>query len=128
MDQSPVSFEQFSAERLTQEGERITRDWVEKLSSQLGIRPRRVLPTQELLDHIPEVLGRAAEFLVAPDTEVITAQRLVTDEMRDIVRLRRRQGYDVQEIIREFDELAQILDGAALRWLEKYPGTPEPGA
>lgn len=125
MDQSTVSFEQFSARRLRQDSEQITHDWVERLSAQLGIRPRRVLPTQDLLDHIPQVLGRAAEFLVAPDTETITSQRIITDEMRSIARLRRRQGYDVQEIIREFDELAQVLDGAALKWVDEYPGTPD---
>jgi signal transduction histidine kinase len=128
MDRTPdlsVSFEQYSANRLNQDREQITRDWVEKLSAQLGVRPRRVLPHQDLLDHIPEVLGRAAEFLVVPDAEKITAQQLVTDEMRDIARLRRRQGYDVQEIIREFDELAQVLDRAAMTWLEEYPGTPD---
>lgn len=131
MDRTPaptVSFEQFSAERLNRDRDQITREWVERLSSQLGVRPRRVLPTQELLDHVPDVLGKAAEFLVVPDTEKITAQSVVTDEMRNIARLRRRQGYGVQEIIREFDELAQVLDGAALRWLEEYPGTPEPKA
>lgn len=124
----PVSFEQFSADRLNRDREQITRDWVERLSSRLGIRPRRVLPTEELLDSIPPVLGKAAEFLLAPEAEKITGQQLVTDEMRSIARLRRRQGYDVQEIIREFDELAQILDGAALHWLDEYGGAPDPKA
>lgn len=128
MDRSNLSFEQYSAERLVQEREQITRDWIERLSSRLGIRPRRVLPTNEMLDHIPEVLIKAAEFLTAPDPEKITAEKLVTDDMRSIARLRRKQGYDAQEIIREFDELAQVLDGAGLRWVEDYPGTPEPAA
>lgn len=126
MDQSPASFEQFSADRLNRDREQITRDWVEKLSSRLGIRPRRVLPTDDLLDHIPPVLSKAAEFLLVPDEEKITAQKLVTGQMRNVARLRRRQGYDVQEIICEFDELAQILDGAALGWLDEYQGTPDP--
>ncbi|HEV2735164.1 MAG TPA: sensor histidine kinase [Longimicrobiaceae bacterium] len=128
MDRTPapsVSFEQFSADRLRRDSGQITRRWVERLSSQLGIRPRRVLPTDDLLDSIPPVLGRAAEFLVAPEENKITGQKLVTDEMREIARLRRRQGYDVQEIIREFDELAEILDEAALRWLDEYGGTPD---
>ena len=128
MDQSTVSFEQFAADRLKQERESLTREWVEKLSSRLGIRPRRVLPTPELLDHVPHVLGKAAEFVLAPDEAKLTAQALVTEEMKGIARLRRAQGYDAQEILREFDELAQILDGAALRWLDAYPGTPGPAS
>jgi signal transduction histidine kinase len=129
MDRTPapsVSFEQFSADRLRRDSEQITRDWVEKLSSQLGVRPRRVLPSHDLLDSIPPVLAKAAEFLVSPEEQKITAQQLVTDQMREIARIRRRQGYDVQEIIREFDELAEILDGAALRWLDEHGGTPDP--
>jgi signal transduction histidine kinase len=123
---SAPSFEHFSAERLSRDRDRITRAWIDRVSSQLGIRPHRVLPTEELLDHIPEVLSKAAEFLLAPDTEKITAEQFVTDEMRNIAYLRRRQGFDVREIIREFDELAQLLDAEALGWIEEYPGTPEP--
>ncbi len=123
-----VPFEQFSSACLRRDSERITRAWVERLSSQLGIRPRRVLPTDELLNHIPQVLEKAAEFLVIPDTERITSHDMFTEEMRRIARLRRSQGYDVQEIMREFDELAQLLDGAALTWLKEYPGTPPPDA
>ena len=125
---SSVSFEQFSAERLNRDRDRITREWVERLSSQLGVRPRRVLPKDDLLDNIPPVLGKAAEFLLSPEEERITAEKLVTDQMREIARLRRRQGYDVQEIIREFQQLAQVLDGAALHWLDEFEGTPDPKA
>jgi hypothetical protein len=131
MDRAPsptVSFEQFCADRLIRDREQITRDWVYSLSSQLGIRPRRVLPENDLLDSIPPVLGRAAEFLVAPDEEKITAQKIITDQMREVARLRRRQGYDVQEIIREFDVLAELLDGAALHWIDEYDGVPDPKA
>jgi signal transduction histidine kinase len=120
-----ASFEQFSADRLNRDREKITLDWIVRLSSQLGIRPRRVLPSEELLDGIPPVLSRAAEFLLAGDDEKITAQQLMTEELKEIARLRRRQGYDVQEIVREFDELAEILDEAALHWLDEYGGEPD---
>ena len=29
-------------------------------------------------------------------------------------------------MIREFDELAQLLDAATLRWIDEFPGSPEP--
>jgi len=123
-----VSFEQFSADRLNRDREQITRDWVDRLSSQLGVRPRRVLPTEDLLDGVPPVLSKAAEFLVIPGEEKITAQNFITDQMREIARLRCRQGYDVQELIRELDELAELLDGAALHWIDEFEGTPDPKA
>lgn len=123
-----AAFEQFAADRLKRDREPITREWVDRLSGQLGIRPRHVLPTAELLDHIPDVLAKVAAFLVAPDADRLAAHQLVSDEMKHVARLRRRQGYDVQEIIREFDELARILDEVAVRWLEEYDGVPDPRA
>jgi signal transduction histidine kinase len=126
MDPSTLSFEQYSANRLLEDREQITRDWVEKLSARLDIHPIRILPHETLLDDIPVVLGQAAEFLLTPDPEKLTAEEFVTAEMRNIASLRRRQGYEVREIIREFDELAHILDLAALVWVDEYPGTPDP--
>ena len=126
MNQTAPTFEQFAASTLTRDSNRITSEWVETLSSQLGVDPRRVLPHDDLLDHIPVVLSRAADFLLVPDPEKLTAEKMVIEEMHDIARLRRGQGFDVQEIIREFDELARLLDVAALRWLDEYPGIPDP--
>ena len=126
MKQPAPTFEQFAAARLRSDRNLITSDWVETLSAQLRLDPRRVLPHRDLLDHIPLVLARAADFLLVPDPEKLTAEQMVTDEMRDIARLRRGQGFGVGEIIREFDELARLLDVAALRWLEEYPGDPDP--
>ncbi|HZG43477.1 MAG TPA: ATP-binding protein, partial [Longimicrobium sp.] len=126
MDPSTLSFEQYSANRLMEDREQITRDWVMKLSADLDIHPIRILPHDSILDDIPVVLGRAAEFLLTPDPEKLTAEEFVTAEMRNIASLRRRQGYEVREIIREFDVLAHILDLAALVWVDDYPGTPDP--
>ena len=128
MDQTTLSFEQYSANRLIADRHQITRTWVMKLSADLDIHPVRVLPHDSILDDIPVVLGRAAEFLLSPDPEKLTAEQFVTAEMRNIASLRRRQGYEVREIIREFDELAHILDLAALVWVDEYPGTPDPRA
>ncbi|MEX2572520.1 MAG: HAMP domain-containing sensor histidine kinase [Gemmatimonadota bacterium] len=126
MDQSASSFEHFAAERLNRDSERIAQNWVDVLSSQLGVRPRRVLPTKELLNCLPEVLSRASEFLVAPDDEKLTMERFITDDLRELARLRREQGFDVQEVIREFHELAQILDAIVLEWIDDYPRTADP--
>jgi signal transduction histidine kinase len=126
MNQTAPTFEQFAAYKLAQESDQITKEWVDILSSQLGVDPRRVLPHDDLLDHIPVVLSRAADFLLVPDPEKLTAERVVTHEMHNIAELRRGQGFDMEEIIREFDELAHLLDAFAMRWLDEYPGSPTP--
>ncbi|HEY0151703.1 MAG TPA: ATP-binding protein [Longimicrobium sp.] len=126
MNQAAPTFEQFAAERLVRDRDRITGEWVATISAQLSVDPHSILPHSDLLDHIPVVLSKAADFLLVPDPEKLTAEQMVIDEMRDIAVLRRVQGFDVQEIIREFDELARLLDVAALRWLDEYPGVPDP--
>jgi signal transduction histidine kinase len=126
MNQTAPTFEQFAADKLARESSLITKEWVDILSSQLSVDPQRVLPHDDLLDHIPVVLSRAADFLLVPDPQKVTAEKMVTDEMRDIAQLRRGQGFGVQEIIREFDELARLLDAFALRWVDEYPGSPDP--
>jgi signal transduction histidine kinase len=126
MNQTVPTFEQFAAEKLTLESNQITSEWVSILTSQLNVDPQRILPHDDLLDHVPVVLSRAADFLLVPDPEKLTAERFVIEEMRGIARLRRTQGFNVQEIIREFDELARLLDDFALRWLDEYPGSPNP--
>jgi signal transduction histidine kinase len=126
MNQTAPTFEEFAADKLARESSLITKEWVDILTSQLSVDPQRVLPHDDLLDHIPVVLSRAADFLLVPDPEKLTAEAFVIDEMRDIARLRRGQGYDVQEIMREFDELAHLLDAVAMRWLDEYPGSPDP--
>jgi signal transduction histidine kinase len=126
MNQAVSTFEKFAAARLVSDRNLITRDWVTTLSAQLGVAPRRVLPHHDMLDHIPVVLAMAADFLLVPDPDRLTAEQMVVEEMRDIALLRRGQGFDVQEIIREFDELARLLDAAALRWLDDYSGVPDP--
>lgn len=122
---SQLSFEQYAADRLIQDREQITRDWVERLASQLNLPPAQVLPHPELLDDIPVVLDKAAEFLLVPQPEKLSAERIVTEEMRSIGLLRHSQGWRMEEVVREFDELAQLLDGAALRWIDDYPGVAD---
>jgi signal transduction histidine kinase len=126
MEPKPDPFEQYAAQRLSQDRDEITRVWVETLSSQLRVDPERVLPHQGLLDDIPVLLGKAAEFLLAPEPQKLTGELLVVEEMRSIAHLRASQGWEMAEVVREFDELAQILDGVALRWIDDYPGTPDP--
>ena len=124
MDQDPQSFEVFAANRLVQDRERITREWVRTLSSQLAADPVRILPHQQILDDIPVVLARAAESLLLPDPEWIAGETIVGREMRSIAHLRTAQGWGLAEVVREFDLLAQTLDAAASRWIDDYPGTP----
>lgn len=86
----------------------LTRLWLEKLSKRLvDIAPRRIFPSDTLLNHIPEVLKAVSEYLCAGGD--LGAEELVRTELGKLARLRRDQGYDIDEILAEFEILGEIL-------------------
>jgi signal transduction histidine kinase len=117
----PPSFEEYAAERLAAERERLTRAWVERIASDLQDPPRRVLPTEELLAVIPAVLDAAAPFVRTGQSQTLRGNAVIAEPLRALTRLRRSQGYDLRELLCELDLLAQVLDGACLEWLAAYP-------
>ena len=85
----------------------LTRLWLDKLVARLDLQPRRVFPSETLLNHIPEVLASISDYLCSGGDPVAGA--LVSEELGKLARLRREQGYDVDEILAEFDILGGIL-------------------
>lgn len=96
------------AERLRQSSRDLTRSWLELLHERLGVVPKhRIFPTDSLLNHIPHVLESLADFVAAVDNDLDS--RFVVDDLEDLARLRRRQGYDLEEILHEFSVLGHLL-------------------
>lgn len=125
MGESPTDFTRFVADEFARRGEALAREWVEELSSRLGVRPRRVLPTESLVDHMPEVIGRISMHLRAGNDPIET-EPVVTDELASLARLRRQQGYDIEELLREFRILGRILDDLVVECVEMYGEPPDP--
>jgi signal transduction histidine kinase len=85
----------------------LTRAWLERLTARLGINPRRIFPSETLLNHIPDVLRAISEYLCSGGD--LGAEHLVRYEFERLARLRRDQGYDIDEILAEFEILGEIL-------------------
>jgi signal transduction histidine kinase len=85
----------------------LTRLWLDRLSSRLEVHPRRIFPSDTLLNDMPEVLRAISEYLSSGGD--LGAEQIVRDEMIRLARLRREQGYDIDEILAEFEILGQIL-------------------
>ncbi len=85
----------------------LTRAWLDRLRSRLDVHPLRIFPSSTLLNHIPEVLKRISEYLISGGS--MTSEQAIRDELALLARLRREQGYDVDEIVAEFDILGEIL-------------------
>lgn len=118
---SRSEYRQVVAERLRGEAEAITDDWLERLGARLGVRPSRLLPTAEMRDHVPHVLRDAAEWLELPVEEV--ASRSV-HLLRNMAQLRREQGYDIQELLLEFEILSDIVFARVAEWTEELSSAP----
>ncbi len=85
----------------------LTRAWLERLTARLGINPRRIFPSETLLNHIPDVLRAISEYLCSGGD--LGAEHMVRYEFERLARLRRDQGYDIDEILAEFEILGEIL-------------------
>jgi signal transduction histidine kinase len=96
----------------------LTRLWLDRLSGRLAVHPRRVFPSDTLLNDMPEVLRAISEYLCSGGD--LGAEQIVRDEMVRLARLRREQGYDIDEILAEFEILGQILYDALREEARKY--------
>lgn len=85
----------------------LTRAWLDRLLERLDVHPRRIFPAEALLNHIPEVLSAISDYLCSEGD--VASEQLVQDEFAKLARLRREQGYDIDEILAEFEILGEIL-------------------
>jgi signal transduction histidine kinase len=88
----------------------LTRAWLDRLLQRLEVHPRRVFPSDTLLNHVPEILKAVSDYLCSNGD--MAAARLVREELAQLARLRREQGYDVDELLVELEILGEILYGA----------------
>lgn len=86
----------------------LTRQWLDQLAGRLAdVHPRRIFPSETLLNHIPEVLKAVSDYLCSGGS--LAARDAVSLELGKLAKLRREQGYDIDEILAEFEILGQIL-------------------
>ena len=88
----------------------LTRLWLDRLTQRLDVHPRRIFPSETLLNHIPNVLQAISDYLCSGGD--LGAEHLVRTEFELLARLRRDQGYDIDEILAEFEILGEILYNA----------------
>jgi signal transduction histidine kinase len=85
----------------------LTRLWLDRLAERLDVAPRRIFPSSTLLNHMPEVLRAISQYLCSGGD--LAAEMHVREELGKLARLRREQGYDIDEILAELEILGQIL-------------------
>ena len=110
LNDDPRALDAHLGAELRRRSAELTRTWLDRLVQRLAVQPRRVFPSDTLLNHIPEVLKAISDYLCAGGE--MDAEQLVRHELANLARLRREQGYDVDELLAEFEILGEILYGA----------------
>ncbi|MEO8479214.1 MAG: HAMP domain-containing sensor histidine kinase [Gemmatimonadota bacterium] len=95
------------------------------LTERLGVTPRRTLPGEALLNHMPGILVAVADFLdgkldVPIDSHVRADLGLLAD-------LRRKQGWDAAEVIAEFGILGHLVSDEIVVAIQSHPGEASHG-
>jgi signal transduction histidine kinase len=96
------------AGRMREAREDLTRRWLERIVARVEIDPNRVFPTDDLLNHVPLLMDRIADYMEDPADE-ISADAPVTAKAIELGELRYSQGFDAHEILKEYEILGGVL-------------------
>jgi signal transduction histidine kinase len=87
--------------------ELVTR-WLDRISARVAIAPNLVFPTEELLNHVPLLIDGIAAFVDVGATD-IDAETPVIAKARELGALRHAQGFDVYQILKEYELMSSVL-------------------
>ena len=96
------------ADRMRSARSEIVGRWLERIIARVSIEPRRVFPTDELLNHVPILVDGIADYLETGETTHEGSVPLDAKAM-ELGALRHSQGFDAYEILKEHELLASIL-------------------
>lgn len=86
----------------------LTRQWLERIQPRVSSDPNNVFPGRELLDHVPLLMDGIADYLEHPAADP-GADIPVVGKAMELGALRHAQGFDVYEILKEYEILGGIL-------------------
>lgn len=96
------------AERLREARNELTQRWLERISERVRLHPNRVFPTEELLDHMPLLIGGVADYVEDP-ARVISSELPVIAKAMELGELRYSQGFDEHELLKEYELFGGVL-------------------
>lgn len=106
--ESEQSARLFLAQELRRNREEIVTRWLERISARVTLSANEVFPTQDLLNHVPLLIDGIADFLERSDVELDSGAP-VTAKAMELGALRHAQGFDVYQILKEDEILANII-------------------
>lgn len=104
----PCPLASVMAQRLRAQRDELTRRWLERISDRVAMHPNRIFPTEELLDHVPLLIGGIASYIENPSEPVSTDMPVIAKAM-ELGALRHAQGFDEYELMKEYEIFGGIL-------------------
>jgi signal transduction histidine kinase len=98
------------AERVAAESRSLAARWLERLKEALTVAANDVFPTDQLLDHIPLLVGEIASYLSVPTDNEISANAAVMAKAQELGLLRHEQHASVHQLLHEYEILGDILE------------------
>jgi signal transduction histidine kinase len=98
----------FLANELRRNREEIVARWLDRISARVSIAAGDVFPTHDLLNHVPLLIDGIADFLERSDVDLNDSSP-VTAKAMELGALRHAQGFDVYQILKEDEILANII-------------------
>lgn len=122
--QEHASFAAFLGSRIRRDRRELTARWVAKLEKQADVDAEDVLPSDDLLNQIPELLERISDLVADPGTQPLEA--VGVQEIGRLAAVRRRQGFGLRELLREYHVLSGLIQETVEEAAAEYPGSPTP--
>lgn len=117
---APSEFSLFVGQAIHSRRTELARSWVRALEERLETPLRKLLPSDGIINHIPAILERVADFVADPGEALLEA--LVVDDLTRLAELRRQQGYSPQELLQEYQVFSEIIQDAIEDASEAFEG------
>jgi signal transduction histidine kinase len=104
----PVELAATLSDKLRTAKQELVTQWLDRISARVAISTKRVFPTHELLNHVPLLIEGIAGYLKRPERDIDSKAPVVAKAM-ELGALRHAQGFDVYELLKEYEMLGEII-------------------
>lgn len=112
----------YLANDIHEHAEVVVDTWIEWITDGLSIRPARMLPGDEIRNHIPAVIRGISEAVRGP----VSAVGAAFGSAKTHARLRHDRGFDIEELLTEYEGLGRFVSQRMMHALKQYPGETDP--
>ena len=104
-----ATFSHAIADRLEAEHRTLALEWLARLNEIIPVDVREVFPSDQLLDHIPQLIREIGAYVRTPAAEAIAANTQVIAKAQELGVLRHEQQASVHQLLREYRLLGDVL-------------------